>query len=141
MVLISVLGLYFLSWFPFSLFSMLWIAPVALFAGVGLLTGARIPLAEDVRRGDWTVIVTSALAALVCGFFWEMWNQWSLAKWVYTVPYVQRFHIFEMPLLGFAGYLPFGVECTLVSDFFMKRNSSTDPRFASREDEGERTVE
>jgi hypothetical protein len=29
---------------------------------------------------------------------------------------VQRFQIFEMPLLGYAGYLPFGIECCLVMD-------------------------
>jgi hypothetical protein len=38
-----------------------------------------------------------------------------LAKWVYAVPYVQRFHVWEMPLVGFAGYLPFGVECAAVT--------------------------
>ena len=51
------------------------------------------------------------LAGLACGFFWEMWNMWSLAKWVYSVPFVDRFHLFEMPALGYAGYLPFGIEC------------------------------
>ena len=54
------------------------------------------------------------LAALACGFFWELWNWHSLAKWIYTVPYVDRWHGFEMPLLGYAGYLPFGVTCALV---------------------------
>jgi hypothetical protein len=29
---------------------------------------------------------------------------------------VQRFSIFEMPLLGYAGYIPFGIECALVMD-------------------------
>ena len=24
------------------------------------------------------------------------------------VPYVERWHVFEMPMLGYAGYLPFG---------------------------------
>ena len=51
------------------------------------------------------------LAGLVCGFFWELWNICSLAKWIYSVPFVDRFHVFEMPLLGYAGYLPFGIEC------------------------------
>jgi hypothetical protein len=32
------------------------------------------------------------------------------------VPFVQRFHVFEMPLLGYAGYLPFGVTCALAAD-------------------------
>jgi hypothetical protein len=53
------------------------------------------------------------MAALACGVFWELWNYHSLAKWVYTVPFVQRWPIFEMPLLGYAGYLPFGLECAL----------------------------
>jgi hypothetical protein len=68
--------------------------------------------------GDWRDITTSAVAALICGFFWEMWNYWSLAKWIYLVPFVSRFHIFEMPLLGFSGYLPFGLECLAIAKLF-----------------------
>jgi hypothetical protein len=44
-----------------------------------------------------------------------MWNYYSQAKWIYTVPYVNRFKIFEMPILGYAGYLPFGLECAVVA--------------------------
>ena len=53
--------------------------------------------------------------ALICGFCWETWNYCALAKWVYAVPWVHRFQIWEMPLIGFAGYLPFGVECAAVT--------------------------
>jgi hypothetical protein len=60
--------------------------------------------------------VSAALAALICGFFWEMWNFYSLAKWKYSIPFVHRFEIFEMPLLGYAGYLPFGLECMVIAD-------------------------
>ena len=45
-----------------------------------------------------------------------MWNVHSLARWQYDIPYVERFRIFEMPLLGYAGYLPFGLECMAVAD-------------------------
>jgi hypothetical protein len=45
-----------------------------------------------------------------------MWNFFSLAKWQYSIPYVHRFLVFEMPILGFAGYLPFGLECTVAGD-------------------------
>jgi len=55
-----------------------------------------------------------ALAALVCGLFWEMWNYGSLAHWEYSVPLVHRFEIFHMPLLGYSGYLPFGLECLAI---------------------------
>jgi hypothetical protein len=44
-----------------------------------------------------------------------MWNYKSLARWVYIVPFVQRFHIFEMPILGYSGYLTFGIECAVIT--------------------------
>ena len=56
-------------------------------------------------------MVVPALAALTCGFFWETWNYFSLARWTYAIPFVQRFHLFEMPVLGYGGYLPFGLMC------------------------------
>lgn len=98
------------------LFPLLWISPLIVIASLRALLG--IPtLLDDPARGDWRRIVVAALAALVCGFFWEMWNLFSLEKWIYTVPYVDAFHLFEMPILGFAGYLPFGIECALMAEW------------------------
>jgi hypothetical protein len=71
-------------------------------------------LLTEVAAGDWRTVISSALAALICGWFWEMWNAGSLAHWTYSIPYVQRFMIFEMPVLGYAGYLPFGLECAVI---------------------------
>ena len=71
---------------------------------------------SPLARGDWRPLLQPALAALVCGFFWELWNSGSLAQWHYSIPYAQRFHVFEMPLLGYAGYLPFGIMCALALD-------------------------
>ncbi len=68
----------------------------------------------DIGRGDWRLSISSAMAALFCGWFWEMWNYYSLAKWEYAVPFVHRYQIFEMPVLGYAGYLPFGLECAVI---------------------------
>ena len=72
----------------------------------------------DIEPGDTTLrrVALLAAAALICGFFWEMWNFHSLARWIYAVPFVNRFHVFEMPILGYTGYLPFGIECALVGD-------------------------
>jgi hypothetical protein len=39
-----------------------------------------------------------------------MWNFYSYPKWVYQIPWGNGFHIFEMPLLGYGGYLPFALE-------------------------------
>lgn len=70
----------------------------------------RASLIKQAARGDWHNIVTLALAGIVCGFFWEMWNIFALPKWYYTVPFVNFAKIFEMPLLGYAGYVPFAWE-------------------------------
>ena len=56
-------------------------------------------------------IPLSLLAAgLILGFFWEFWNFWAIPKWIYNIPYVGFFKIFEMPILGYLGYLPFSFE-------------------------------
>ncbi|MDE3169739.1 MAG: hypothetical protein KGL75_06320 [Acidobacteriota bacterium] len=51
------------------------------------------------------------LAGWVCGWLWEFWNYWAAAKWRYTFPLMQREKIFEMPVVGFLGFLPFALEC------------------------------
>lgn len=53
-------------------------------------------------------------SGVVCGFFWEFWNYWSGAKWIYTLPYFHFAKIFEMPLLGYLGFPPFALECWLL---------------------------
>jgi len=100
---------------PNVLFPALWLAPLLVIGALQqLLVGDT--LFASLRHGDWRPLLQPALAALICGLLWELWNFGSLAKWHYSIPYVQRFHVFEMPLLGYAGYLPFGVECALVMD-------------------------
>ena len=59
------------------------------------------------------------MASLLCGLFWELWNLRSLAHWSYAIPFVDRFHLFAMPLLGYAGYVPFGLECLVVADLVL----------------------
>jgi hypothetical protein len=100
---------------PETLFPQLWLAPLLVFIGLQRLLLGETLLAP-LHRGDWRPLLQPALAALLCGILWEMWNYGSSAKWQYSIPYVQRFHVFEMPILGYAGYLPFGLECAIVMD-------------------------
>ncbi len=72
------------------------------------------------KTGDYTLVAAYGLAALCCGFFWELFNYHSLARWQYAIPYVQVFHLFEMPILGYAGYLPFGLVSALIIDLIME---------------------
>jgi hypothetical protein len=107
---------------PQYLFPMLWVAPAVV---LGALHPAYF---APLGRGDWRCILLPAAAALICGFFWELWNWGSLARWHYSIAFVQRFQLFEMPLLGYGGYLPFGVACALVMDALAQRSASPRPR-------------
>ncbi len=39
-----------------------------------------------------------------------MWNFYAYPKWVYQVPYADFLRIFDMPLLGYGGQIPFSME-------------------------------
>ncbi|HVW22459.1 MAG TPA: hypothetical protein VHC86_14690, partial [Opitutaceae bacterium] len=105
-------GLFFAGARPAQAYPALWAAPLALAFAAGIL-GRRPGIWSDLARGDWRRAGSWAAAGLLCGFFWELWNWRSLARWAYAVPYADRWHVFAMPAPGFAGYLPFGLECLL----------------------------
>ena len=112
---VSAGGLGLIGIYPDYLFPLLWVSPLLIIVALQALFGERHIL-YDISTGNWSVLVASIMSALICGFFWEMWNYYSLARWIYSVPLVHRFSIFEMPLLGYAGYLPFGLECAVIGN-------------------------
>jgi hypothetical protein len=114
-IVLGTLALAALGIWPDQLYPMLWLAPLVMLCALQQIVVGET-LLTPLANGDWRPLLQPALAGLICGFFWELWNSGSPAQWHYSVPYVQRFHLFEMPLLGYAGYLPFGVECALVID-------------------------
>jgi hypothetical protein len=66
---------------------------------------------EDRAIGTSDRLINLLVAGLVCGLLWEAWNYWAGCKWIYSVPILPRIKVFEMPILGFAGFPPFAVEC------------------------------
>jgi hypothetical protein len=113
-------GLSVIAVWPDYVYPLIWIAPLLLITGLhGIIDHHQTPLLTALVTGNWQTVWVLALAALVCGVLWELWNFNSQAHWVYTVPYIQRFHLFEMPLLGYAGYLPFGITCGAITNFVM----------------------
>ena len=98
-----------LPWlFPQYCFGLIWLSLIFLLDPINNLLGRKSAVAHIMAR-DWRFIVVP-LGTLCCGFLWEMWNFLALPKWYYTVPYIGFWKIFEMPLLGYTGYLPFGLE-------------------------------
>ncbi len=113
---ISGIGLALVGVVPDFLFPLLWVSPLLIITSLQSLFREK-HIFSEMMQGNWRKIVLGPVAALICGFFWEMWNINSLGKWEYAIPFVQRFCIFEMPVLGYAGYLPFGLECLVVCEF------------------------
>jgi hypothetical protein len=97
-----------LAW-PRFFFPFVWLSVYFILEPVNHALGHRT-LFEDTARGDWRPVVALWAGALVCGFFWELWNYWSFPKWIYNVPFVGFARLFEMPALGYGGYLPFALE-------------------------------
>lgn len=87
----------------------LWLFAVFLLEPVNRRIGAA-SLLRDLENGYAGRILRLAAAGLVCGFLWEWWNYWARAKWVYTIPYLPEVRLFEMPVVGYLGFIPFAWE-------------------------------
>lgn len=104
--------------YPYPLFWVLWVGTLMVFSGQLIRKGIWNPFTA-MAQGNWGPALLMALGTLCNGLFWEMWN-WGSAHptnpvtnpnyWMYNIPYVNVIHIFsEMPLLGYMGYMPFGI--------------------------------
>jgi hypothetical protein len=110
MFLLAGLGMAAMTYFfPKSCYPFVWTSLVLILEVINSSLN-RPSLLKQVSRGDWRVTISLAGGALLCGFFWEMWNYYSFPKWIYHTPGAQFLHVFEMPLLGYLGYIPFAWE-------------------------------
>ena len=118
MIMGAVVIALFAAW-PYLFFWGIWIGPMAIITGQLIRLNVWTPYLE-LRTGNWSPAVLIALASLANGVLWELWNYGSANPnpipqtnpnfWIYDVPYVNILHFFsEMPLLGYFGYLPFGL--------------------------------
>ena len=94
---------------PRNFFPLVWLSVFFILEPINVWLG-NITAARWTERGDWRPVISLFVGVLITGFFWEMWNFFSFPKWVYTVPGVNFLHVFEMPILGYGGYLPFALE-------------------------------
>ena len=95
--------------FPEIFFPFMWLSVVFIVDPLNALRGRR-SLVRFLAAGNLRPMVVYGLGALVCGFFWELWNLFAYPKWIYSIPYLEFWHVFEMPLAGYGGYIPFGWE-------------------------------
>ncbi|MEE9173162.1 MAG: hypothetical protein V3U41_09720 [candidate division NC10 bacterium] len=114
----AMLGLV-LAW-PRYFYPLVWASLFCLLEPINVWLGKRSILTR-LQYGDWRTVIALCMGTLTCGFFWEMWNYFSYPKWIYHVPFANFWHLFEMPLLGYLGYLPFGLELYVLVHLVQRR--------------------
>lgn len=117
-------GSFLMGLFPHELFLTIWTNPVlVLWGALGLLGIWTVfsPLA----RGDWSPLLLTGIAMVLCGLGWELVNFGSEyffnnqpvnpSYWRYSIPYVNAVHLpfSQMPILGYMGYIPYAWICWL----------------------------
>lgn len=103
---------------PQYFFPLVWIGPIFLLDPLLERFDVRslsLSISNGDRRRAWSLL----LGGLVCGLLWEFWNFWAPSKWIYSVPYLGNWKVFEMPILGFLGFLPFALECWILYHLLM----------------------
>jgi len=116
MVIVGILSVLLAVTYPTYAFGAVWLCMFFLLDPINHVLG-RPSMIGAIWRREWRLPISFALGTLFCGFFWEGWNFWSMPKWTYAIPYVDHWKIFEMPLLGWSGYLPFGLELFAMTNF------------------------
>lgn len=91
------------------LFVLIWLGWIFFLDPINLYSGTDSILA-DLSQGEGCRLAVLFSSGIVCGFLWEFWNFWAGSKWIYTAPFTPGIRIFEMPVVGFLGFLPFAVE-------------------------------
>lgn len=91
------------------LFILIWLGWIFFLDPINYYSGTYSILG-DLSRGEGSRIAALFTSGIICGLLWELWNFWAGSKWVYTAPFNSGIKIFEMPVVGFLGFLPFAVE-------------------------------
>ena len=109
-----------LAW-PRVFFPFIWFSLCFILEPLNVWLGNR-SLTEWTGKGDWRPVLALWLGVLLTAFFWEMWNFYSYPKWVYHVAWGNWLHVFEMPLLGYGGYIPFALELCALKNLLWPRS-------------------
>jgi hypothetical protein len=116
--------LFFMAIVPNSLFYAVWLGPLSILVLVLGMLDIWTPFKSIKERGDWTSLLVLAPVWVLQGLCVEWWNYLSYQHhqfvptsnpgyWEYCIPYVNFGHIFNMPVLGFLGYVPFSLYCLI----------------------------
>ncbi len=94
---------------PKIFFPMVWLGFIFLLDPLNSRLG-NPSLIGGLMKNRWEDFWSWVGAGLGAGLFWEFFNFWAGSRWEYYLPYLDFGRVFEMPVLGFTGFLPFALE-------------------------------
>lgn len=118
MIILGLISIFLPIGFPRLFFPLVWLGLFFLLDPINNLRSKPSTLGF-LERGDWVVPISIYLGTTITGIFWEFYNFWVFPHWYYTLPYLDFWHIFQMPFLGYFGYGPFGLELFSMWNFFL----------------------
>jgi len=117
LITLALIGIAFaalsLAW-PAYFFPMIWGALTLLLEPWNYSRDPKRSLLGDLSAGRPGRLLRFLVGGMAIGLLWELYNIESLSKWIYTVPGLENFKLFEMPLLGFFGFPVFALDCFVV---------------------------
>ncbi|MFC2160182.1 hypothetical protein ACFLRX_00855 [Acidobacteriota bacterium] len=70
----------------------------------------EVTLLAEIEKNEWGKFWSWIFSGLTAGFLWEFWNFWAGSHWEYSLPYLDFWRVFQMPVFGYLGFLPFALE-------------------------------
>jgi hypothetical protein len=117
MIIIGIICFLLVLIIPKYAFPLTWLSLFFIFDPINFIN-KNPSILGHLKKKDLKIPVSLLISILIMAFFWEFWNYWAIPKWIYHVPFVGFFKVFEMPVLGYLGYLPFSFELYSMYWFF-----------------------
>ncbi len=125
-MLLGILSFLAAIFLPAFAFPLVWLSFFLLLDPINYLN-KQPSIIRHLKDRKLAIPLSLLAAGIILGVLWEFWNFWAIPKWTYNIPYLGFFKVFEMPILGYLGYLPFTFELYsmywFVRSLFVKKES------------------
>jgi hypothetical protein len=108
-VSLGVLFIFLAIGWPGLFFPLIWLCFILLLEPLNYWL-KNVTFLADLEGKNWTRIWSWILAGLAAGILWELWNFFAGSHWEYSLPYLNFWRVFQMPVFGYTGFMPFALE-------------------------------
>ncbi len=113
---LGLISLILVCLWPKIFFPLVWLQFLFLLEPLNFLLGRKTFISDFTRR-EWKWFWCWMISGFSAGILWEFWNFWSGSYWKYSLPYLNFCKVFQMPIFGYLGFLPFSLEVFALFQF------------------------